>query len=270
MTSYHCFFETVFLFLKENFIAQGGHMRKKTFITLISLVLFCFILSCDMDLEIFRHIPSVQIYPIIYNFGQVGIGSTPFVEFQVINPTKQDITLSSINFNTAEFNEITNAQGKLMTKNSGLLISVQFTPCFPIGKKIDKMSIKWVNSKGKVGIMSVDLEGEAIPAPKINASSSYDFGFVTLGHSATHDFIIENTETSILVITLFNINGYATQYNIISGGLTPITILPGAKHTFTLQYRPTFKGSSPTILEIYHNGINTPSPVCIYITSAGV
>ena len=235
---------------------------------LIAMGAFCIVagllISCSTTSILFK------IEPTNHNFGQVNISETATFDFVVTNKKSVDMTVTALSFLTGEFSDISGAQGKTIVSKGTLTITVRFAPGLPGGLKNDTMHIEWVDINGKTGKKDVKLEGESVPVPLISGpATTYDFGTIGIGNNSTHNFDIQNTGSANLILSLFNFNGNPTLFSITAGGATPVTIIPGATHTVTVQFVPTATGAFPTVFEITHNAINAVPPATVTIDAAG-
>ena len=128
----------------------------------------------------------------------MNISDTATFDFIVTNKKTVDMTLTIVSFTTGEYSETTGAQGKTIIAKGTLTITVQFTPALPGGAKTDVMHVEWTDINAKTGKKDIKLSGEAVPVPKIDAPTTYDFGTIGIGNSDTHDFDIENTRFRFL------------------------------------------------------------------------
>ncbi len=109
-----------------------------------------------------------------------------------------------------------------------------------------------------------------VSAPDISISqSSYDFGAVTVGSSASHDFVVRNEGAADLEVTAATFSGTAASQFSIASGAAPFTLGQGESRTVTVQFSPTSEGAKGATLQFASNDPDE-NPAEVVLAGTGV
>ena len=100
------------------------------------------------------------------------------------------------------------------------------------------------------------------PTPIISLTpDDVEFGKIRLGEAAEEDVEIRNVGTADLEVTNLLITGSnGDKFSIESGGGT-FTLAPGQTRTLTLGFAPQDRPEVSAILNVFHNGSGSPTPI---------
>jgi hypothetical protein len=103
------------------------------------------------------------------------------------------------------------------------------------------------------------FELTAATGPLIAVNADLAFGTVCVGQSATRVVQIFNVGSSDLHISSFTRVSGSTDFAIISGPATPVTIPPGEEIDYTIRFSPTAPGSETATFQINSDDPNQPA-----------
>jgi hypothetical protein len=107
-----------------------------------------------------------------------------------------------------------------------------------------------------------------VAPPAISVSpTSFDFGRVATGASATQTFQLQNTGGGSLTGTIAVSSG-GTDYSVTSGGGS-FSLSGGATQSVTVQFSPSSLGAKQGTLRFTHDGTNTASPLDVALQGEG-
>ena len=117
---------------------------------------------------------------------------------------------------------------------------------------------------------AVSLSGTAT-APTISIPSSYDFGDVPVGQTATHDITIKNTGAGTLDVSGQKVTspGFSVT-NDACGGTSGMGLLTaGQSCTVTVAFQSTEVGTASGTLEVANNDPDAPHPAQVNLSANG-
>jgi photosystem II stability/assembly factor-like uncharacterized protein len=103
------------------------------------------------------------------------------------------------------------------------------------------------------------FELTAATGPLIAVNADLAFGTVCVGQSATRVVQIFNVGISDLHISSFARVSGSTDFAIISGPPTPVTVPPGGEIDYTIRFSPTAPGSETATFQINSDDPNQPA-----------
>jgi photosystem II stability/assembly factor-like uncharacterized protein len=103
------------------------------------------------------------------------------------------------------------------------------------------------------------FELTAATGPLIAVNADLAFGTVCVGQSATRVVQIFNVGSSDLHISSFTRVSGSTDFAIISGPQTPVTVPPGEEIDYTIRFSPTAPGSETATFQINSDDPNQPA-----------
>jgi photosystem II stability/assembly factor-like uncharacterized protein len=110
---------------------------------------------------------------------------------------------------------------------------------------------------GTYGRSTFELTAATGPLLAVNADLA--FGTVCVGQSATRVVQIFNVGSSDLHISSFTRVSGSTDFAIISGPQTPVTVPPGEEIDYTIRFSPTAAGSETATFQINSDDPNQPA-----------
>ncbi|MFQ5650422.1 MAG: choice-of-anchor D domain-containing protein, partial [bacterium] len=148
-------------------------------------------------------------------------------------------------------------------------LSVSFSPG-SIGAKSAAVQITSTDPDESPFSVALSGTGIASPAPDITVTpSSFDFGSVVTGTSATQSFQIRNDGTASLDVSATSLTGVnATEFNISSGG-GAFTLAPGQSHALSVSFSPGSIGAKSAAVQISSNDPDE-SPFSVALSGSGV
>ena len=229
---------------------------------LIVLVVFIssILLSCVAE--------SAKIYANTkkLDFGIVNLGDSKELEFELRNKSNTPVSITRLSIVGSSNYDYTIAESLPFTLYPDLYMNItaRFTPNVITLASAD---FKLFNNFTSNPVI-VELTGSGKEVPRISVSTaSLEFKEVVINQTETHDVEIENTGTLDLQISALNFTGIdAALFTISSGGTTPISIIPGAKHTIEITFLPVSDGNFTANLEIEHDAVNETSPQIIKLS----
>src|SRR5208283_2061590 len=98
-----------------------------------------------------------------------------------------------------------------------------------------------------------------VAAGKIAVTANLAFGSVCKGSAPTRKVQIFNVGTEPLHISSFLRTGGSTDFSIISGPATPVTIAAGDEIDYLIAFTPTGSGAESATFQISSDDPNTPT-----------
>ena len=228
------------------------------------LLVFLVIIGCSSESK------ELSISPSSLNFEDVNLGD--FMDIDVVLKNKYGKDLVITTFSVTGSNDFAIISGGSvplnLLKGASHNLTVRFEPN-STGVLGGLISILHDASAKPV---EIELTGNGIPVARVVFSeNNHDFKKTKNNTNRDYDFDIENVGTADLIIQAFTFTGTgATAYSIIAGGNTPVTILPGTTHTFTVSFMPTADGQYPSDLQVNHNAVNENTPFVITLAGEGI
>ncbi len=193
----------------------------------------------------------------LYGFGAHQVTTVTDVEFVIENTGAANLTLT-LPFalvGDADFSITANASA-IVLPGENTTFTVRFTP-LSLGAR--SVTINIINNDGDENPYNLTLGGTGLPAPELDIScggtgildgGTYDFGSHSSGTDTDAVFLIENTGSANLTLTLpLTIAGAdAGQFAIISQPSENVTISENT--TFTVRFSPTGGGVKTASINI--------------------
>ena len=198
-------------------------------------------------------------------FGSVTVNSSSSLSTTIKNTGTLNVTLSSATV-TGTGMSITSqpTYPLVLAPNATTTYTVQFAPT-ATGAVTGNLAI---NSDATPSPLNVALSGTGQTATYLVSANptSLAFGNVVINTSSTLTTTVTNTGNSSVTLNSASITG--TGMSIISSQTYPLTLLPGAFTTYTVQFAPTATGAVTGNLAITSNA--TPSPLNVALSGTGV
>lgn len=122
--------------------------------------------------------------------------------------------------------------------------------------QLDSLATPPVLRLGTFGRSVFELTSASGPAIAVNADLSFDR--VPVGRRATRVVQVFNVGSSDLHILSFTRSAGSTEFSVIGGPTTPVTIRPGEELDWTVQYAPTNTGDDTATFSVASDDPNTP------------
>ncbi|RMF62199.1 MAG: choice-of-anchor D domain-containing protein, partial [Calditrichaeota bacterium] len=203
-------------------------------------------------------IPDIAVNPTSHDFGDVQVDQASNQMVEVSNVGAADLNVTSIAITGADSTDFSVADTTPFTLAAGAskTMEVSFTP-HTVGTK--SAALRLESNDPDENPLAVDLTGNATTTSAANIAAtptSYDFGVLNVGETATHSFFISNDGASDLQVTGVSITGTnADQFAVVSGGGT-FTLTPGQNREIQVLFNPTTFSAKSAILRIESNDAN--------------
>ncbi len=218
--------------------------------------------------------PDIAIAPTARDFGNVVVGQTPTMTFDITNngTSALHITgLSIVGGSAGAYSVVSPATPVTIGIGLSATVTVQFDPP-AVGTYNDAQVSVVHDDPFHTSPQYVDLDGSGV-APAISLSSSLlDFGDVVKGQVSDKSFTIENTGSSNLTISSIGLAGAdAGKYSFLSPPATPFQIAPTGTQIISVRFTPAAVGTfNSASVQIGHDGQNTASPASVGLNGKGV
>jgi hypothetical protein len=204
---------------------------------------------------------SLSANPASVSFGNVTVGTNSTIAVSVTNTGGEAVTLSSASVTGSGFTF--NGPSLPVTLNPGgsAAFNAIFAPTAP-GAASGTLTI---NSNAGSGTLAIPLSGTGVAQGQLGANpSSFSFGSVQVGTSASLSGSLTNSGGSSLTISAASISG--TGFSL-SGLTLPLTLTAGQSTSFTVKFAPAAAGTVSGNIAITSNGSN--STLNIPLTGTG-
>jgi conserved repeat domain len=199
--------------------------------------------------------PKISLSPASLDFGNQELNTTSLGQtVTVANTGSGDLTITGISvpsgFVQSSTCDTTLAEGATCT------ITVQFKPT-TLGNQSGTLTVA---SNAVSGGNSVDLSGTGVQAAIQLSPTSFDFGNVNVGESATQTLTITNNGTHPLTINTISVSG-DFSYNNVDCPLAPASLAENTSCTIELTFQPSSSRAVTQQLTISSNAPNSPHSV---------
>lgn len=197
------------------------------------------------------------------NFGAVLLGSTSSQSLSLTNSGTVSLTISQASVSNSSFSISGITTPLTLSPNQAASAIVKFAPV-QTGSVDGSISLT-SNASNSPTLISLNGAGAA-PMLQLSASpTTWSFGNVTVGNSATQTITLTNTGNSSLNITQVAASGL--PFSTIEP-LPPSTLSAGQSATLSIGFSPTSAGSFRGSVSVFSNATN--SPTLITLTGNGV
>ena len=226
----------------------------KTPILVITVLLSCIVpLSCDAKFD------GIHVSTDSYDFGEVKIGESGYVELEVKNHSdiaRRIMRIVWLGNNVCDFN-VEGAHTRIsIPAHESKFLFVWFSP----KDEGQRFSVLQIQTDADIATYNIKLFGMGCGKPEFyEPTTEYDFGTGYTGYEKSQKFTIENNGSGRLIIDKILISGPDASDFDINCLYLPIEILPKFSHPttcsydFEVSYAPIFTGQSSAVLSIYHN-----------------
>lgn len=203
-------------------------------------------------------VPQIQV-PGDVSFADTCVNSTSNATLNVCNSGKEDLEVTSITSNNAQFS--------VTTPSSGYPVVISPDFCFPFQAQFSPTS-----TGAKTANLTVNTNDPVNPTTVIQANGTAsqqniattiadtgDFGQVCVGSYKDLDLTISNTGGCDLSIT--NITSSSGQFKTAQTQNFPLTIQGGTSIHVPIRFEPTSLGAKSANITISSNDPDTPSKV---------
>jgi hypothetical protein len=189
--------------------------------------------------------------PSSLSFGNVQVGSNSTRTVTITNTGGQTVNVSAASASGTGFSINGITPPFSLTSGQRLTFNVVFAPT-TASNATGSVSI---TSDASNPTLAVPLSGTGTAAGQLGATTSLDFGSVTVGTSKAMSASLSATGASVTVTAL---NSNSTEF--ASSGLTlPVTITAGQSRSFTVTFTPRASGAASGTLTYVSNASNSPS-----------
>jgi HYDIN/CFA65/VesB family protein/centrosomal CEP192-like protein len=195
--------------------------------------------------------PDISVTPASFTYGAVAVGGSGFNTFVVRNSGTQNLTVSSTTLGGLNANQFSiESGGGSFTLATGATreIVVGFKPT-RTGAKTAFLNISSNDPDERT--LSVTLNGN-VSAPDIEATpASLDFGNARVGSVVTKTFAVTNRGTSLLIISMFQLDNHQLQYSFNTP--TPVILGAGQSKNIVINFHPSTVGAKTATFVISSN-----------------
>jgi hypothetical protein len=196
--------------------------------------------------------PDITVIPDTHDFGDVMIGASTTLDFEIRNDGSENLNVTDISLtggNFAEFNVDISAVPFTLNAGESQTVPVSFTP---ISEGAKSTTLRIASNDPNENPLDVALSGNGvIPAPDISVIPViHQFGFVVINTSLSQSFEIHNDgNQNLFVSDIFLSGGDLLEFNIIISN-APFSLAPGESETVVVSFDPLTLGSKSTMLRI--------------------
>ncbi len=199
--------------------------------------------------------------PASVSFGNVSVGNSATQQITMTNTGSASVQISSIAVNGTEFSVTGVTTPATLAASQKLLFTVGFAPT-TVGSVTGTVTI---TSNASGSPLTIDLSAAGVQAGLSISPTTYNFGSIVDGQTATHSFTLTNTGTASL--TIFQVTASGTGYSV-SGLTTPATVAVGQSTPVTVEFSPTTAGVLTGTLSVASNAPGSPATASL--TGTGV
>jgi hypothetical protein len=206
---------------------------------------------------------SLQLNPGSVSFGKVGVGKQSLQNISVTNPGKNTINITQVAVSNPQFVLSGMTPPLSLAAGQALSFSISVKPT-TLGNVSGTLSVV-TDSSPAPQVLNLSATGVNLQPQISPATSTVDFGTVSVGTQSTENLAITNAGGSDLTLSLLTLTG--TEF-ALNGITTPKTISAGQTAILTFTFLPTAAGSANGSLSITSNDPTNPT-VAISLTGSG-
>jgi len=209
--------------------------------------------------------PQLAVSPATIDFGSVATGQKGTSNLVLTNQGGSDLAISLISISGAEFSISGIATPKTITAGQSATALVTFSPT-ATGTATGNVSITSNDPVNPTLNVALSGTGSSTSSSQLSASpSSFNFGTVSEGSSASQNIVVTNTGFSAVKISSVSILGAA----FTASGLTaPATINASQSVTLKATFAPTAAGSATGSITLVSDAANSPLTISLSGTGA--
>jgi hypothetical protein len=211
--------------------------------------------------------PAAVVTPGSLTFPTTPLGSSSAAQAVLLNNSGTGpLSIASVGIsgtNAANFTQSSNC-GMSLAAGSSCTINVTFTPLSAVASSSATLTVT-DNANGTAGsTQTVSLSASTVVLTASISPTTYDFGTLTTGTTATHTFNITNTSTVAIpaLNAVFLLPGFS-----IAPGTCGTTLAVGATCTYLVTFSPTSAGAFLSTLVIQSNSYTVAST---FVSGIGV
>src|SRR5579863_164446 len=195
-------------------------------------------------------------------FGNVGVGNSETLVGTLTNTggTSLDITAASVNSPNFAINGLSlpTTLGAGQTTSFNIVFQPQ-----ALGSVTASLAL---TNTGASTVLNVPMAGTGIVTGVLSTSpSSFSFGTVVVGSSATQTETLQNTGGASLTISQATVTGAGFS---VTGLSLPLTLAPGQDTTFGVKYAPTAAGAVTGLVSLSFSGSSNTADIALSGTGA--
>ena len=226
----------------------------KTPILVITVLLSCIVpLNCDAKFD------GIHVSTDSFDFGEVKIGESVYVELEVKNHSdvaRRIMRIVWLGNNVGDF-KVEGANTRIsIPANESKFLFIWFSP----KDEGQRFSVLQIQTDADIATYNIKLLGMGCGKPEFFVpATKFDFGIGYTGYEKYQKFTIENNGSGRLIIDKILISGPDASDFDINCVYLPIEVLPkfaypdACSFDFEVSYAPIFTGQSSAVLSIYHN-----------------
>jgi hypothetical protein len=200
--------------------------------------------------------------PVSVGFGNVGLGTSQTLTNTLTNTGQTSLNITAAGVSGAGFG----ISGLSMPTTLGAGQSVTFNVTFQPPSAGSTTGNVALTNTGSTTVLNIALSGTGVaPSDLVASPSSYSFGTVVVGSSATETEGLQNSGGQSLTITAATVTGAGFS---ISGLTLPLTLAPTQATSFTVKFAPTAAGGSNGTVSLTVTGISNTVDFAVSGTGA--
>jgi hypothetical protein len=200
--------------------------------------------------------------PVSVGFGNVGLGTSQTLTNTLTNTGQSSLDITAAGVSGAGFS----ISGLPMPTTLGAGQSVTFNVTFQPPSAGSTTGNVALTNTGSAAVLNIALSGTGVAPPDLVASpSSYSFGTVVIGSSATETEGLQNSGGQSLTITAATVTGAGFS---ISGLSLPLTLASTQVASFTVKFAPTAAGGSNGTVSLTVSGMSNTVDFAVSGTGA--
>jgi hypothetical protein len=200
--------------------------------------------------------PGLAISQTTVNFGNVNLNNTGSQNLSLTNAGNAPLIISQATVTGTGFSIVGLSVPQTINAGASVSFTAQFAPA-STGSAAGSISItsNAPGSTAMIGLSGTGVQGQLTANP-----SSFNFGNILVGSSASQSVTLTNSGTSSVTISQANTSG--TGFSI-SGLTPPLTINAGQSTSFTATFSPTSSGAASGNISITSNAPGSPLAIAL-------
>lgn len=194
--------------------------------------------------------------PTSLSFGNVAAGSNSAKQIVLTNTGSGAVHISAVSASGTGFSVSGISVPATLNPSQTATLTITFAPTAG-GSVTGSVT---VTSDATGSPLSISLSGTGTQPGLSVSPSTFNFGSIVDGQTASQNFSITNTGSASLTVAQISSSG--ASYSV-SGLSTPATIAAGQSATFTVTFAPTTAGSLPGSVTITSNAPSSPTTVSL-------
>jgi hypothetical protein len=188
--------------------------------------------------------------PVSVGFGNVGLGTSQTLTNTLTNTGQTSLNITAAGVSGAGFSISGLTMPTTLAAGQSVTFKVTFQPP-SAGSTTGNVAL---TNTGSTTTLNIALSGTGVaPSDLVASPSSYSYGTVVVGSSATETESVQNSGGQSLTITQATVTGAGFS---ISGLTLPLTLAPTQATSFTVKFAPTAAGGSNGTVSLTVTGIS--------------